>query len=243
MKLSHALVGIGITLSLSGCFEEPPKNVVPKKPKVEEPPKAVDAGTGDARKLGMMEKYELWKAKKEADEKLAKELAVEEAARLRVFDKSKLPIHLKLLAFEKKTRKALDDAAKGLKGKPDAASQMEKIAEKNRKPIEAQAAILRKMDPTGGNSNIGTDHDVSLNLLANDYPAALAAELGGDDKPIAEMRKELDKRFAKMDAWLDEVKSSKSAKPESSDGPAKVSKKAGKKGKKGKKSKKKRKKK
>jgi hypothetical protein len=232
MKLISALVGIGVALSLSGCFEDPPKNVVPKKPKVAEPPKPVDAGTGDARKLGMMEKYEIWKAQKESDEKLAKELATEEAARLRTFDKSKLPIHLKLLAFEKKTRKSLDDAAADLKGKPDAAAQMEKIAEKNRKPIEAQAAILRKMDPTGGNSNIGTDHDVSLNLLANDYPAALAAALGGDDKPIAEMRKELDKRFAKMDNWLDEVKSSKSAKPEKSEKAAKAGKKARTKGKK-----------
>ena len=86
------------------------------------------------------------------------------------------------------------------------------------------------MDPTGGNSNIGTDHDVSLNLLANDYPAALATAAGGDEKPLAELRTELDKRFAKMDKWLEDVKTSKAAKPAKAERPAK----AGKQGKKGK---------
>jgi hypothetical protein len=111
-----------------------------------------------------------------------------------------------LLAFEKKTRKDLDDAAEKLKGKPDAVAQIAKVSDKQRKAIEAQAKVLRKMDPTGGNSNIGTDHDVSLNLLANDYPAALAAASSGDEKPLAELRAELDKREKKMETWLDEIK-------------------------------------
>jgi len=145
-----------------------------------------------------------------------------------------LATHLALLGFEKKTRQALDDAALSLKGKPDAATQLEKIADKQRKAIEAQAKILRKMDPTGGNSNIGTDHDVSLNALANDYPAALAAAASGDEKPLAEVSKELDKRFKKMESWLDEVKTSKEAKEPSAVKPAKGAK-AAKKSKKGKK--------
>jgi len=139
-----------------------------------------------------------------------------------------------LLGFEKKMRKTLDDAAEGLKGKPDAAAQMEKIADKQRKAIEAQAKILRKMDPSGGNSNIGTDHDVSLNALANDYPAALAAAAAGDEKPLAEVRQELDKRVKKMEAWLEEVKTSKETKEPAAVKPAKAAK-AGKPGKKGKK--------
>jgi hypothetical protein len=214
MKRIITLLGIGIALSLASCTEqEQPKTPPPPRPApVVQAPKPADAGPADAH-LGMMEKYAIWKAKKEADEKLAKELADQEAARLRKFDKSKLPQHAKLLAFEKKTRKELDDAAEKLKGKPDAAAQMEKLAEKLRKPIEAQAKLLRKMDPTGGNSNIGTDHDVSLNLLANDYPAALAAAAAGDDQPLLDVRKELDKRFAKMDSWLAEIKAGKDTKP------------------------------
>jgi hypothetical protein len=212
MKRIVTFLGLGILVFVANCQEPAKPTPPPAKPApVAETAKPVDGGAADAH-LGMMEKYAIWKAKKEADEKLAKELAAEEEARLRKFDKSKVATHLALLAFEKKTRKVLDDAAASLKGKPDAAAQMEKIADKQRKAIEAQAAILRKMDPTGGNSNIGTDHDVSLNLLANDYPAALAAAAAGDDKPLADVSKELDKRFKKMESWLDEVKASKETK-------------------------------
>jgi hypothetical protein len=212
MKRIVTFFGIGIVTLLAGCSEPAPQPIPAKKPTpAVEAPKPIDAGTADAR-LGLMEKHALWLAKKEADEKLAKELAAEESARLRKFDKTKLSTHLALLNFEKKTRKVLDDAAESLKGKPDAAAQMEKVAEKQRKAIEAQAKILRKMDPTGGNSNIGTDHDVSLNLLANDYPAALAAAAAGDEKPLVDVRKELDSRVKKMESWLDEVKTAKDAK-------------------------------
>ena len=209
MKRIVTFFGIGIVTLLAGCSEPAPQPIPAKKPTpAVEAPKPIDAGTADAR-LGLMEKHALWLAKKEADEKLAKELAAEESARLRKFDKTKLSTHVALLTFEKKTRKILDDAAESLKGKPDAAAQLEKVAEKQRKPIEAQAKILRKMDPSGGNSNIGTDHDVSLNLLANDYPAALAAAAAGDEKPLVEVRKELDSRVKKMESWLDEVKTAK----------------------------------
>jgi hypothetical protein len=235
MKRIVTFLGLGIIVLVASC-QEPAKPTPPPAPKpapVVEAPKPADAGAADAH-LGMMEKYALWKAKKEADEKLAKELAEQESANLRKFDKSKLPTHLALLSFERKTRKALDDAAESLKGKPDAATQLEKIADKQRKAIEAQAKILRKMDPTGANSNIGTDHDVILNALANDYPAALAAAASGDDKPLAEVSKELDKRFKKMDAWLEEVKTFKETKEPSAPKAAKAAK-AGKKGKKGRK--------
>ena len=227
MKRIVIFLGLGIVVLVASCQEPArPTPLPPARPApVVETAKPVDAGTADAR-LGMMEKYALWKAKKEADEKLAKELAAEEESRLRKFDKTKLATHMALLAFEKKTRKAFDDAAESLKGKPDAAAQMEKIADKQRKAIEAQAKILRKMDPTGGNSNIGTDHDVLLNLLANDYPAALAAAAGGDDKPLAEVSNEFDKRFKKMDAWLEEVKNINETKEPAAAKPGKGTKKA-----------------
>jgi len=226
MKRIVTFFGLGIVALVAGCTE-PTKPTPPPPPKpapVVEAPKPTDAGAADAH-LGMMERHAIWLAKKQADEKLAKELAEAEEARLRKFDKTKLSTHVALLAFEKKTRKVFDDAAEGLKGKSDAGTQMEKIADKQRKAIEAQAKILRKMDPTGGNSNIGTDHDVTLNLLANDYPAALAAAAAGDDKPLAEASKELDKRFKKMDAWLEEVKNFKETKEPASAKPSKGAKK------------------
>ena len=217
MKRTALFLGAGAMFLAAACSEQAPplkpaRTPAPAKPAP--PARAGDAGRAtDARPadahLGMMERYALWKAKKEADEKLAAQLAAEERARLLKFDKSKMPKHLALLAFEKKTRKALDDAAEKLKGKPDAPDQLKKLVASLRKPIEAQAKILRAMDPQGGNSNISTDHDVSLNALANDYPEAIAASFQGDAKPLADVRAELDKREKKITSWLEEVKSSK----------------------------------
>ena len=217
MKRTTLLLGTGAILLAAACSEQapPPKTApTPSPAKPALPARAADAGPAtDARpadaRLGMMERFALWKAKKEADEKLAAQLAAEEQARLLKFDKSKMPKHLALFAFEKKTRKALDDAAERLRGKPDALDQLKKLAASQRKPIEAQAKILRAMDPQGGNSNIATDHDVSLNLLANDYPEAIAASFQGDAKPLADVRAELDKREKKITSWLAEVKSGK----------------------------------
>ena len=48
-----------------------------------------------------------------------------------------------------------------------------------------------------------------LNYLANDYPAALAASLTGDDKPLGEVRADMDKRQAKIESYLAEIKQAK----------------------------------
>ena len=65
----------------------------------------------------MMERHAIWKAKKEAEEKVF----AEERARVMAFDKGKLAKHLALVEFEQKTRQALDDAAAKLNGKFGAA--------------------------------------------------------------------------------------------------------------------------
>jgi hypothetical protein len=215
MKRIALFFGAAAMFLAAACSEQsPPPKAEPTPARPASPARAADAGPAtDARpadaRLGMMERYALWKAKKEADEKLATQLAAEEQARLLKFDKGKLPKHLALFAFEKKTRKALDDAAERLKGKADAHDQLAKLVASQRKAIEAQAKILRAMDPQGGNSNISTDHDVSLNALANDYPEAVAASFQGDEKPLAAVRAELDKREKKITAWLTELKSGK----------------------------------
>lgn len=210
MKLIALVLGFGL-LSLSAACTESTTPQAPAKPTP--PPRpapvAVDAGApSDAsadRKLTMMEKYELWKKKKAEDEALAAQLAAQEAARLKKFDKGKLPKHKALFAFEKKARQQLEDAAVNLKGKPDAVEQIIKLAASMRKGIEAQAKVLQSIDPKGGNSNIATDHDVSLNMLANDYPEAIAMSFKGDEKPLAEVRVEMDKREKKISGWLEEL--------------------------------------
>ena len=213
MKRTRLFLAASAMVLLGACKDEAPqaKAPPPTAPPLPAAPKAaVDGGqTGDARPLGMMEKYALWKAKKEADEKLAAQLAADEKARLIKFDKGKLAKHQALLAFEQKTRKALDQAAEKLNGKLDAADQLKKLAVSQRKTIDAQGAALRAMDPKGGNSYIGTDHDVVLNLLANDYPDAILDFFEGKTKPLAEVRAEMDKREKKIGSWLAEVQASK----------------------------------
>ena len=83
------------------------------------------------------------------------------------------------------------------------------MATSQRKAIDGQINGLRAMDPKGGSSNIGTDHDVILQLLAADYPQAIVAFFQGQTKPLAEVRVELDKREKKISAWLEELQSSK----------------------------------
>ena len=214
MKRTSILLGATAVLVAAACTEQnqPKPQPVPAKPAVPvaQTPDAgptTDARPGDAR-LGMMERYAIWKAKKEADEKLAAQLAAEEKARLIKFDKAKLRTHQALFAFEKKIRAALDEAAVKFNGKLDGEDQVKKLALSQRKSIEAQAKILRAMDPKGGNSNIATDHDVSLNLLANDYPEAILAFFQGETKPLADVRAEMDKREKKIAAWLEEVSAS-----------------------------------
>jgi hypothetical protein len=212
MNRTSILLGATAVLVAAACTEQNQSKPQPQPaPKPAPVAKTPDAGAStDARgdvRLGMMERHAIWKAKKEADEKLAAQLAAEEKARLMKFDKAKLPKHKALFAFEQKTRKALDEAVEKLNGKLDAADQLKKIAGAQRKPIEAQAKLLRSMDPQGGSSNIGTDHDVYLNLLANDYPEAILAFFEGQTKPLADVRAELDKREKKMSAWIDELSS------------------------------------
>ena len=215
MMRTTLFLAVSAMFLTAACKDEtPPVNRPPALPalpaKPAPPTPVVDGGVAtDAKQLGMMEKHAIWKAKKEADEKLAAQLAADEKARLIKFDKSKLPKHQAFFAFEQKTRQALDQAAEKLNGKLDAEDQLKKLANSQRKGIEAQAAALRALDPKGGSSNIGTDHDVILNLLANDYPDAILQFFVGKTKPLAEIRAEMDKREKKISAWLDELKKSK----------------------------------
>jgi hypothetical protein len=210
MKRIALVLGL---LSLSAACTE---TATPPAPPPPPPPAPIlklqaDAGTPrDAsadRKLTQMEIKNNERLKRKAEEEaLAAQLAAEEAVRLKKFDKGKLPKHQALFAFETKARKQLEDAATSLKGKPDAEAQLVKLAASMRKGLEAQAKVLKGIDPQGGNSNIATDHDVVLNMLANDYPEAIGLSFKGDAKPLADVRAEMDKREKKISGWLDELK-------------------------------------
>jgi hypothetical protein len=210
MKRTTTFFAASAMFLAAACKDEAPPikaTPAPAKPAIVSQP--VDAGPPTDARLGMMERHAIWKAKKEADEKLAAQLAADERARLMKFDKSKLPKHVALFAFEQKTRQALDQAVEKLNGKLDATDQLKKLAASQRKTIDSQVKALHAMDPKGGSSAIGTDHDVILQLLANDYPEAALAFFQGQIKPLAEVRAELDKREKKIGAWLAELESDK----------------------------------
>jgi hypothetical protein len=193
----------------------------PEKPVAVAP--AGDAGAPDAR-LGMMERYAIWKAKKAAEEKAF----AEERARVLNFDKGKLAKHLALVGFEQKTRQALDEAASKLNGKFDGADQLKKLATSQQKAIQTQIENVRALDPEGGNSAITGDHDVILQLLSNDYPMAILSFFQGNTKPLVEARDVLDKREARIQTWLKEIQASEDKAGEK--GEAKAGAKAGEKG-------------
>jgi hypothetical protein len=193
----------------AACKDEPPR--MPPPPPPPPPPAAKPAAPAvdGGAPLGMVERARLHNERVAAERKLAAENAAAEEARLLKFDKSKLAKHLALFDFEKKTRQALDQAAEKLNGKIHAADDLKKLVTSQRKVLEKQAAALRALDPKGGNTFIGTDHDVYLNLLSEDYPAAILDFFEGKTKPLAEVRAEMDKREKKIGSWLAEVQASK----------------------------------
>lgn len=204
------LVGLAIAGGSAGCKDEPP----PRPPAPPPAPVAPVAPAVDARPrlklppaptdgLSLMERVQKRKAE---EAKVASELAQQETDRLLKYDRTKIPQHTAVFAFTRKTRKALDEAAAKWKGKPDGAAQIEKLQAAQHKAIVAQGKTLVAIDAKGGNSNIVTDHDVMLNALANDYPAAIVASFAGDEKALQEQRVELDKRDKKIEAWLVDLK-------------------------------------
>lgn len=204
---------------IAGCAKEapPPPPAAPAAPPAPSPAAPVNATDGGATDAGPKKSKlapaptdglslaERMERRKASDAKLAAQLAADERQRLLDYDKTKLKLHEQVFAFIKKTRAALDAA----KTKP----AIEKLRQKQSKPIVATGKQLQVIDPKGGNSNVVTDYDVMLNSLANDYPEALAASLdGGDSQGITEQRVELDKRAKKIDDWLKLLKPGKPGK-------------------------------
>jgi hypothetical protein len=219
MKRLPLVFAASMMFLAAGCKDQTPPLKAPTSPPPATPAPAtpspsgqtVDGGAKADARLGMMERYEIWKAKKEAAEKLAADLLAKERARLIKFDMSKLPKHLAMFEFEKKTRVALDEAATKLNGQLDASDQLKKLAASQAKPIAKHIKELREMDPKGDSSAIGSDHDVVLNLLVHDYPAAILAFFQGQTKSLAEVRAEMDKREKNIAWWLSEVEKEKEA--------------------------------
>jgi hypothetical protein len=220
-RTSYAVAALcgALALGLVGeaCDQEPAKQPTAAPPRPPPPPPAPPAPpkpkmVANPDGLSLAERM----ARREAEEKkVAAELAAAERQRLLDYDKTKLPLHVQVFASIKKTRGQYDALEKKIAGAGDKAKAKEdvgKLAGSLRAPIEAAGKKMATIDPQGGNSNVTTDYDVMLNALANDYPQALAASIDGDAKPLAEQKAELDKRTKKIDEWLVEAKTAKTAK-------------------------------
>jgi hypothetical protein len=217
MAIRAAVVSFGLSslLVVLACQKEASREAAPPPPAPPAAPAAAaaPAGAGDGAVpdggpkksklapaptdgLSLAERME----RRKADEaKLAAQNAADERERLLTYDRGKLPQHTKLWASIKKLRADLERAK--------SAADVDKIQGKQQKPIEAAAKQLKDIDPKGGNSNVVTDYDVMLNILATEYPPALSASFAGDDKAVGEHRAELDKRTKKVEEWLDALKS------------------------------------
>ena len=197
------------TLGFAAACEKAPAPAPPPAPApaapVAAPVASADAGAAKPKLppapsdgLSLAERIERRQAQ-EARE--AAQNAADEKNRLLKYDKGHLKEHGKVFAFILSARKSLDSQ----KSKEGVA----KVQAKMQKPLVAMAKEMAKIDPKGGNSNVVTDYDVMLNLLANEYPDALMASFDGDKGAIAEQRQEMDKRTKKVTDWLAEVKKSK----------------------------------
>lgn len=212
------LLGSLTLVAFFGCAKEAPPpapSAAPEPPGAPAPAPAAPAAEGAAESdtgadggrksklapaptdgLSLAERIERRKAE---EAKLAAQLADEERKRLLAYDRGKLPAHQQVFAFIKATRAEYEKAG--------SEAAVEKVRLKMEKATPPIAKKLQSIDPKGGNSNVVTDYDVMLNLLAGDYPDALKGSLtGGDKQALAEYAAELDRRTQKVDAWLKALK-------------------------------------
>jgi hypothetical protein len=197
----------------AACEKEAPPLPPPPPVKPVPPPPAATPDAGAKPKmvanpdgLSLAERI----AKRQAAEKLvADKLAIEEHDRLVAADRAKLPLHTQVYAFITKTKEQYDALEKKLATEPDKAkakAEVEKLAGSLNASIVAMGKKMATIDPKGGNSNVTTDYDVMLNALANELPVAIAASVDGDKKAHDDIEADWNKRVAKIDAWLAELK-------------------------------------
>jgi len=77
---------------------------------------------------------------------------------------------------------------------------------------ETAADARRRMtaiDHWGVNSNLLGDYEAILEILMNEYPAALVAALHGDTRELTKLRELLDEHDKKVAAWLAEAGTSR----------------------------------
>lgn len=127
------------------------------------------------------------------------------------FDRENLREHLDLLALTKKARSQLDEAVAKSEGdspkaKAAAIKAIQKTSTAQEKRLASFQQRLDKMDPDGGRSLAVSWHRMNLQFLIDEYPASLVGLVSGDEEPITEVRAEMDRYQAKIEAWLTKLR-------------------------------------
>jgi len=127
------------------------------------------------------------------------------------FDRENLRVHLELLAMTEEARKELDDAlaknqGEGPKARAAAIRAIQKVQKAQEKRLEVFRERLAKTDPEGDRSPTTPWHQMNLQFLLDEYPASLVGLVSGDEEPIMEVRSEMDRYQAKIQAWLDTIR-------------------------------------
>ena len=121
-------------------------------------------------------------------------MAAEERDRQLGYDRRKLKQHQALVKLLRAAFTRYDRARTGA-----AVTKAQKAIASSMKALRARITVI---DHWGVNSPLLGDYDSLLALLAELYPEARRAALRGDGSALAVLRTDVDRKLAKMAAWL-----------------------------------------
>jgi hypothetical protein len=132
-------------------------------------------------------------------------LVAEERERKLAFDRRKLDGHRVVVAMLRTARDRYDRATTRQGVEKARALQVSTNAEIH--------DLIADIDRWGVNSNLLDDYAAMLALLSVDYPAARVASIGGNPRPLEDVKSSYDARERNVAAWLDEVATSSEEEP------------------------------
>ena len=127
-------------------------------------------------------------------------LVAEERERKLAFDRRKLDGHRAVVAMLRSARDRYDRATT-----PKAVEKARALQVSTNGEIRD---LLADIDHWGVNSNLLDDYAAMLALLSVDYPAARRASIGGNPRPLEDVKSSFDARQRNIAAWLDEAAAS-----------------------------------
>lgn len=136
-------------------------------------------------------------AGKKAEAERAAEEAREERARRLRYDRDHMRAHRAVLALIRKARARYDRVRNG--------RALDAATEAVRAIVAEARQKVQEIDRWRNSSLVLADYDALLGLFDQPYPAAVAASLRGEPRPIAGVRAQFDERMMKIRHWLSQA--------------------------------------